>query len=86
MKNESPNNPFTWLVGFVAALAIAAAGMTLDGPTELEAAQDVADYSAAVSDGGVSLCKEFNRVPTWTKSGDLVCRLAGSVVAQGGAQ
>ena len=74
MKNEPLNNPFTWLVGFVAALAIVAAGVSMEGPTEQEAAQDVADYKAALADGGVSLCKEFGRVPTWTKSGDLVCR------------
>lgn len=84
MKNESLNNPFTWLLALVAALAIAASGVNLDGPTELEAAQDVADYSAALADGGVSLCAEFGRVPTWTKSGDLVCRAPVPVaVAQG---
>lgn len=82
MKTESLNNPFTWLVGVVAALAISAAGMTMDGPSEQEAAQDVADYSAAVADGGVSLCKEFDRVPVWTKAGDLVCRVP--VVVAGG--
>lgn len=82
MKNESINNPFAWLTGLVAALAIAAAGVYLDGPTEIEAAQDVADYSAALADGGVAMCKEFGRVPVWTKAGDLVCRTP--VVAQGG--
>ena len=88
MKNEPINNPFTWLVGFVAALTIAAAGIHLDGPDEIQAAHDVADYAAAVSDAGVSMCKEFGRVPVWTRAGDLVCRVAVSppVVAQGGAQ
>jgi len=73
----------TMSVGLLAILALIA-GALMDGPTELEAAQDVADYSAALADGGVSLCKEFGRVPTWTKAGDLACRVA-PVVAQGGA-
>jgi hypothetical protein len=67
------------------AIALLIVGALMDGPSETQAAQDVADYSAAVADGGVSLCKEFGRVPVWTKSGDLVCRVA-PVVAQGGAQ
>lgn len=79
MKNPSPNNPFTWLC---IALALVVISATMDGPTEAEAAQDVADYSAALADGGVSLCAEFGRVPTWTKAGDLVCR-APMAVAQG---
>ena len=83
MKNESLNNPFTWLVGLLAALAIGAAGIHLDGPDEIQAAQDVADYKAAVADSGVSLCKEFNRVPMWAKAGHLICR--APVVAQGEA-
>lgn len=83
MKNESLNNPFTWLVGILAALAVAAS-CHLDGPTEIEAAQDMADYTAALADGGVSICVEFGRVPIWTKAGDLVCRAAAPVVAQGG--
>ena len=78
MNNQSLNTPFAWLTGLVAALVIAAAGVSMDGPGEVEAAQDVADYAAAVADGGVSLCKEFGRVPTWTKSGDLVCRAAAA--------
>lgn len=86
MKNKPLNNPFTWLTAFVAALAIAAAGNAMDGPSEQEAAQAVADYSAAVADGGVSMCAEFGRVPVWTKAGDLVCRMAAPVLAQGGAQ
>jgi hypothetical protein len=63
------------------AIALLMAGALMDGPSETQAAQDVADYSAALADGGVSMCAEFSRVPVWTKSGDLVCR-----VAQGGAQ
>lgn len=85
MKNPPLNNPFTWLVCILAALAIAAS-CNIDGPTEVEAAQDVADYNAALADGGVALCAEFGRVPTWTKSGDLICRTATNappVVAQG---
>ena len=51
MKNESLNNPFTWLVGFVAAVAIGAGGVNIDKPAEQETAQDVADYSATLADG-----------------------------------
>ena len=54
------------------ALTLALFGMT--GPDDIEAAQDLADYKAALPDGGVAMCKEFGRVPTWTKAGDLVCR------------
>lgn len=68
----------------VVALAITLSAAHLLGPDELQAEQDVADYKAALADGGVSLCAEFGRVPTWTKSGDLVCRTAAQVVAQGG--
>ncbi|CDS48943.1 hypothetical protein [Polaromonas sp. CG9_12] len=57
----------------VAAL-LAFATLVQSGPDELQAEQEVADYKAALADGGVSLCAEFHRVPTWTKSGDLVCR------------
>lgn len=72
----------TWaLAGAISV--ILSASYLLDGPSETQAAQDVADYSAAVADGGVSMCKEFGRVPVWTKSGDLVCRVA-QTVAQGG--
>ncbi|CAN5300632.1 hypothetical protein BH10PSE16_BH10PSE16_01310 [soil metagenome] len=84
MKKHSLNNLFTWLVCILGAVAIAAS-CNIDGPTEVEAAQDVADYSAALADGGVALCAEFGRVPTWTKSGDLICRTATNtppVVAQ----
>ena len=41
MKNLSLNNPFTWLVGILAALAIAASG-NIDPPSEIDAARDVA--------------------------------------------
>ena len=61
------------VVALVAILSFAV--LVVAGPDELQAEQDVADYKAALSDGGVSLCAEFNRVPTWTKSGDLVCRV-----------
>ena len=75
-------NPVTrTMASALAVIALLIAAALMDGPDEVQAAQDVADYRAAVADGGVSLCAEFGRVPTWTKSGDLVCR-----VAQGGAQ
>ena len=92
MKNESLNNPFTWLVALVAALAIGAAGVTLDGPTELEAAQAVADtvteleYTAIVDNGGVAFCAQFGRTAHPLPNGDLICRAGASVVAQGGQQ
>ena len=79
-------NPVTkFAVAMSAAIALCITGALMDGPSETQAAQDVADYSAALADGGVSLCKEFDRVPVWTKAGDLVCRLPAPVVAQGGA-
>ncbi|MDB5253874.1 MAG: hypothetical protein JWP27_3043 [Flaviaesturariibacter sp.] len=87
MKNEPLNNPFSWLLAALLA-AVFIASCSAEGPSDTEAAQDMADYSAAVADGGVSLCAEFNRVPVWTKSGDLVCRVPAaraSLVAQGGA-
>ncbi len=65
------------------AVLLAFAVLVAAGPDELQAEQDVADYKAALSDGGVSLCAEFGRVPTWTKSGDLICRKPAAVVAQG---
>lgn len=77
-------NPVTkFMVAALAAIALLILAALMDGPSETQAAQDVADYSAALADGGVSLCKEFDRVPVWTKSGDLVCRVAAPVVAQG---
>lgn len=91
MKTESLNNPFTWLVGLVAALAIGAVGMTLDGPSELEAAQAVADtvteleYTAIADNGGEAFCAQFGRVPHLRPDGDLICRLGAPVVAQGEA-
>lgn len=79
-------NPVTkFAVAMSAAIALCVAGVLMDGPSDAQAAQDVADYSAALADGGVSLCKEFGRVPVWTKSGDLVCRVPAAVVARGGA-
>ena len=48
MKNLSLNNPFTWLVGILAALAIAASG-NIDPPSEIDAARDVAADVAQVS-------------------------------------
>ena len=81
-----PNVAHTTRWALCAAIAIVAlTSMLRDGPSETQAAQDVADYSAAMADGGVSLCKEFHRVPVWTKSGDLVCREAVQVAGQRGA-
>ena len=79
-------NPVTkFMVAALTAIALLILAALMDGPSETQAAQDVADYSAALADGGVSLCKEFDRVPVWTKSGDLVCRVPAAVVARGGA-
>jgi hypothetical protein len=74
-------NARTFTAITVAAL-LAFAVLVQSGPTEQEAAQDVADYSAALADGGASMCAEFDSVPVWTSSGVLICRLP--VVAQGG--
>ena len=48
-------NPVTkFAVAMSAAIALCITGALMDGPSETQAAQDVADYSAALSDGGVS--------------------------------
>lgn len=74
----------------IAVLCLAAALSTahLLGPDDIQAAQDVADeaeYAAAVADGGAAKCAKLGRVPKWTTDGDLVCRTAAPVVAQGEA-
>ena len=62
-------NPVTkFMVAALAAIALLILAALMDGPSETQAAQDVADYSAALADGGVSLCKEFGCVPVWTKA------------------
>lgn len=62
----------------------------VQGPSETEAAQAVADeaaYAAAQADGGRAQCAALGRTPIWTEGGDLVCRLPkpAMVLAQGGA-
>ena len=76
------------------ALGVVALALTLstshlmDGPSELEAAQAVAEavteleYTAIVDNGGVAFCAQFARVPHLRPDGSLICR--GSLVAQGG--
>jgi len=74
----------------VIALLIAAAMM--DGPSELEAAQAIADtvteleYTVMAENGGVAFCAQFDRVPHLRPDGDLICRSSASVVAQGSTQ
>ena len=70
------------------ALVLLAAGALMQGPDEVQAAQDVADeaaYAAAVADGGAAQCAASGRVPLWTPNGDLICRLPKrlTVLAQG---
>ena len=70
------------------AIALLITGALMDGPSETQAAQDVAaeaDYAAALADGGRAKCAALGRDPIWTKEGDLVCRVPVPVVAQGGA-
>jgi hypothetical protein len=72
------------LAGAIAV--ILAAGYLLDGPDDIKTAQAVADeaeYAAALADGGAAKCAQYGRTPTWTASGDLVCRDEKSVIAQG---
>ena len=70
------------------AIALLITGALMDGPSETQAAQDIADeadYAAALADGGRAKCAALGRDPIWTKEGDLVCRVPVPVVAQGGA-
>ena len=87
----NPVTKFTAIaLGAIAFLIFCA---LLEGPNELQAAQDVADdaqtaaYTAAVADGGQAHCAAFGRTPLWTNSGDLVCRLLSNptVLAQSSA-
>jgi hypothetical protein len=79
-----------WLVA--SALAILAAMSQLGGPSETQAAQDVADearsaeYAAAQADGGAAKCAALGSTPIWTPDGNLICRAAAKPVtmAQGG--
>ncbi|ABM37578.1 hypothetical protein [Polaromonas naphthalenivorans] len=78
----------TW--SLVCALAIImASSWLIDGPSETQAAQDVADeaeYAAAQADGGAAKCAALGRTPIWTPDGNLICRAAAKpvTVAQGG--
>lgn len=84
----------TSLLTFLGVTAIAlllAAGHLIDGPSELQAAQDVADeaeYAAAQADGGAAKCAALGSTPKWLPDGSLRCRPlpAPALLAQGGAQ
>lgn len=79
------NTAFTYILASLVAF-ILAASCNLDGPNDIQAAQDVADeagYAAALADGGVAQCAALGRVPLWSADGDLICRLPRSVIAQG---
>ena len=82
-------NPVTKFAAIsLAAIVLLIAGALMDGPSEMQAAQDIADeadYVAALADGGRAKCTALGRDPIWTKEGDLVCRVPVPVVAQGGA-
>ena len=72
-------NPVTkFMIVTLAAIVLVIASAMMDGPSETQAAQDVADeaaYAAALADGGASKCAALGRTPVWTEGGDLVCRL-----------
>ena len=82
-------NPVTkFMAVALAAIALLIIGVLIEGPSELQAAQDVADeaaYAAAQADGGASQCAALGHTPVWTQGGDLVCRLPRrpTVLAQG---
>lgn len=84
-------NPVTkFMVAALAAIALLIIGVLIEGPSETQAAQDVADeaaYAAALADGGASKCAALGRTPVWTGEGHLICRLPKrpTVLAQGGA-
>ena len=72
--------PLNWLAALALALVLGASYL-LDGPSDTQAAQDVADeaeYAAALADGGAAKCATFGRSPHWTPEGDLVCRVPAS--------
>ena len=78
-----------WCAAFLLAIILSTSYM-LDGPSEIQAEQDVADeaqYAAAQADGGTAHCAALGRTPKWTPNGDLICRLPQSLtqtVAQAG--
>ncbi|CAM3349755.1 hypothetical protein [Polaromonas hydrogenivorans] len=83
-------NPVTKFAAVsLAAIVLAIACALMDGPSETQAAQDVADeaeYAAALADGGAAKCAALARTPIWTPDGNLICRAAAKpvTVAQGG--
>lgn len=72
-------NPITkFAIASLAAVALLITMALMDGPDDIQAAQDAADdYAQAVADGGRAKCAALGRVPRWTADGDLVCRLPG---------
>lgn len=82
------NTPARYILTLLIALTLGASWL-LDGPSDTQAAQDVAtdaDYAAAQADGGAAKCAQLGRTPAWTAEGDLICRAgkpAKAVVAQG---
>ena len=85
-------NPVTkFMIAALAAIVLLITGALMDGPTELEAAQAVADtvteleYTAIVDNGGDEVCKQFGRIAHLRPDGDLICWSGASVVAQGEA-
>ena len=91
MKNHLRLNPVTkFMLAALAVITLLIAGALMDGPSELQAAQDVADeaaYAAAHADGGAAKCAALDRQPIWTAEGNLICRLPKAArpltVAQG---
>ena len=82
-------NPVTKFMAFaLMVIVLVIASALLDGPSDTQAAQDVADeaaYAAAQADGGASHCAALGRTPVWTPDGSLICRLPKppTVLAQG---
>ncbi|QJC56109.1 hypothetical protein HC248_01395 [Polaromonas vacuolata] len=67
----------TLALALLFAIALSTAYL-LDGPNDIQAAQDIADdaaYAVALADGGKATCAALGRDPSWTVDGDLVCRL-----------
>lgn len=82
-------NPVTkFMIAALAAIVLLIVSAMMDGPSDTQAAQDVADeavYAAALADGGAAQCAALGRSPVWTPEGHLVCRLPKRAVlmAQG---
>lgn len=83
-------NPVTKFAAVtLAAIFLVVASACMEGPSDTQAAQDVADeaaYAAAVADGGQAQCRALGRVPALMPDGEPVCRTSRVVLVASGSQ